>query len=690
MAEPRGAETRAGRRPAGRGARRRSGGGAWRPARRDTGRPAGRHAAPSAGRAAEVWRHLRRERAVLARLAAWSVLEAGQTFLTGYALARALDDGFLAGERGVGLGWLAVAALAVVVGAYGTGRVYRAVAALVEPLRDALVRRVVERALRESARDGAPGTGDAAVSRLTHQVEIARDTFAGLVMVSRAFVFTAAGALIGLCSLAPELLLVVLPPLLLGIGLFVATLRPLARRQEAFLVADETIAESLGGVAAGLRDITAAGAEERIAARSDAHIESEARAARALARWGVLRVVAVAVGGRLPVVLLLVAGPWLLDHGVTAGALVGAFVYLTQSLLPALQSLMHALGTGGSRLAVVLRRLSGPREPADHGRPPRSAAEPPAASAEAPPAVELRAVSFAYGESAAPVVAGLDLTVPAGGHLAVVGPSGIGKSTLAGLIAGVLEPRGGEIRVCGRPVRGDAAPHATGLRVLIPQEAYVFSGTLGDNLRYLRPDPVPEAELAAAAAAVGLDGLAERLGGSEAVLDPAALSAGERQLIALGRAYLSCAPVVLLDEATCHLDPAAEARVERAFARRPVPPGPHGVPDAARPTRTTLVVIAHRAASARRADRILVLDGRRTDCGRHAELLERSALYRDLAGDWSGEELHPAGAARYADRVDAVARPGLAGDGGHVVAHGPVGQVQAVRDLGDGGAPGGQ
>ncbi len=147
---------------------------------------------------------------MVGRLAAWSVLETAQTFLTGYALARALDAGFLAGRADVGLGWLAAAGLAVVVGAYGTARVYGAVAALVEPLRDRLVRHVVERGVRDA--DGG------ALSRLTQQVEIARDTFAGLVMVSRSFVFTAAGALVGLFSLAPPLLLVVAPPLAAGVA----------------------------------------------------------------------------------------------------------------------------------------------------------------------------------------------------------------------------------------------------------------------------------------------------------------------------------------------------------------------------------------------------------------------------------------------------------------------------------------
>ncbi|MEV7890233.1 ABC transporter ATP-binding protein [Streptomyces sp. NPDC002817] len=614
------------------------------------------------------------------RLGAWSVLETGQTFLTGYAPARALDEGFLAGRVDKGLMWLGVAGLGVLVGAYGTVRVYAAVAALVEPLRDRLVARVVARGVRE---------GDAgALSGLTQQAEIARDTFAGLVMVSRSFVFTAAGALVGLFSLAPLLLVVVGIPLLAGVALFAATLRPLARRQEAFLVADEALAERLGAVCPGLRDITAAGAEEQVADGTGDRVDAELRAASSLARWSVLRVASLAIGGQLPIVLLLATAPWLLRNGVTAGALVGALAYVTQSLLPALSNLVHGLGTSGSRLVVVVRRLvrnstretgataGSAREPSEG--PPRSDGALPARlphPSDSPPdapALSLTSLTFAYGPAAAPVVQDLHLTLAPGAHLAVVGPSGTGKSTLTALIAGLLEPGAGSVRVCGHPVPGVAA---AACRVLIPQQAYVHTGTLAENLGHLRPDPVPEAELLAAAGAVGLLPLLETLGGPRATVDPAALSTGERQLVALTRAYLSHAPLVLLDEATCHLDPEAEERAERAFAERPG---------------GTLVVVAHRMSSARRAHRVLVMDGRETACGTHHELMRCSALYRDLVGSWTPVPSEPALALRDPDRVDAVAGPGLAGDGRHVVAHRPVGQVQAPRDLRDGGTLGGQ
>ncbi|MBO8196867.1 ABC transporter ATP-binding protein [Streptomyces smyrnaeus] len=584
---------------------------------------------------------LRRPR-TLAALAGWSALEAAHTFALGFALARALDDGFLAGHPATGLAWLSVAALGLLVGAWGTARVHRQVAQLTEPLRDELVRRVVGRGLHEAVTAvGTPGraageaSGTGVVSRLTHQVEIARDSFAGLVMVSRSFLFTLAGAVLGLVALAPVLLLVVVPPLLAGLAVFAGTLRPLARRQRDFLVADEELAREVGTTVRALRDVAACGAQESVRRRVERRVTAERRAADALARWGVARALALGIGGRLPVVLLLVLTPWLLRQGVSAGALAGALTYLTQSLLPALQSLVHGLGGAGARLAVVIGRLregapdSGgpaPRTPTPGSRTPTPRTpDPRTPSGPEVPALELRGVTFAYGPGAAPVLTGLDLTVPAGGRLAVVGPSGAGKSTLALLVAGLLRPSAGEIRVHGQPAvpgRLRAAEQLAGQRVLIPQESYVFTGSLRENLCCLLPEssaPPPGAVLLDAVEAVGARALVRQLGGLDGWVDPVALSAGERQQLALARAYLSPAPLVVLDEASSHLDPAAEEMAEYAFIRRG----------------GALVVIAHRISSALRAELILVLDGERTCCGTHAQLLESSALYRDLAAGWA-------------------------------------------------------
>ncbi len=231
--------------------------------------------------------------------------------------------------------------------------------------------------------------------------------------------------------------------------------------------------------------------------------------------------------------------------------------------------------------------------------------------------MSLRGVSFGYGPLAEPILKSLDLDICEGQYLAIVGPSGIGKSTLAGLVAGLLLPLSGDIRLGGVPLAEIPANDLPRYRVLVPQEAYIFAGTLGQNLGYLAPG-APLAALDASVNAVGLRDLVTRLGGYHAELSPAVLSAGERQLIALARAYLSPARLAILDEATCHLDPVAAARAEGAFAARP----------------GSLVVIAHRISSALRADRVLVLDGVHAAVGDHAALLTSSPMYRDLVGHW--------------------------------------------------------
>jgi ATP-binding cassette subfamily C protein len=252
--------------------------------------------------------------------------------------------------------------------------------------------------------------------------------------------------------------------------------------------------------------------------------------------------------------------------------------------------------------------------------------------------LSVRGLTFAYGPHAEPVLRDLDLDVPDGDHLTIVGPSGIGKSTLAGLLCGLLSRDAGTITIGGRPVDAFTRKALATSRVLIPQEAYVFTGTVYENLVYLRPD-ASAADVRRAVALVGAGELVDRLGGLDAQVTPAALSSGERQLLALVRAYLSPAPLVVLDEATCHLDGAAERRAEEAFAARD----------------GTLVVIAHRMSSALRASRVLVLDGTSATAGDHDTVRANSSLYRELLGFWDAD-----GAGEKVAAPDGCRSPGTA------------------------------
>ncbi|GAA3974131.1 ABC transporter ATP-binding protein [Streptomyces marokkonensis] len=551
---------------------------------------------------------LRARTGVVGRLAAWSSLEFVQTFVGGYGVARALDDGFLAGRPAAGLLWLLLAVLVTLPAGLATHGVFGRLADLVEPFRDGLVRRAVARAL-VGALDRPGETSTGAVSQVTHQSEIARDGWAGLVLALRSFVFTTAGALAGMAALAPRLLLVVLPPIVLGLALFLLTLAPMAARQRAYLAADEAYAAHAGQTASALRDIAAAGARAAVSGTGRDLARTQARAARRLARWNAVRVVATALCGRVPPVVLLFAAPWLLRQGLSGGALMGALTYLTQALAPAVNALMSMLGTAGGRLVVVLDRFTDPVPPPagpDRRVPVQEVPRTPRHEAE------LRGVTFAYGVGGRPVVDGLDLRVRTGERLAVMGPSGTGKSTLAGLLAGVVAPSTGEVRWWGR---ASTSWEPTSVRTLLPQHAFVFTASLRDNLRYLRAG-ASDREIAATVKALGLDSLLERLGGLDRTVVPDSLSQGERQLVALGRAHLATAPLLILDEAASGLDPVAEARAENALAERA----------------RTLVVIAHRPASALRADRVLVMDGTRVECGTPGELRECSALYRELTG----------------------------------------------------------
>jgi ATP-binding cassette, subfamily B, bacterial RamB/AmfA len=550
-----------------------------------------------------LWDALRRDPRVLVRIAFWSVLEAAPAFLIGHAIARAIDQGFVAGRPETGLAWLALLGIVWVVAAVAARQVVLAVADVAEPFRDRLLSQVVEGSLRRAAAWGRP-PDTAMVARSTLQVELARDSFAAVITVVRSFVFTVASVILGMSTLIPRVLPLVLPPFCLGLAIFACSLRALARRQRAFILADERTVEAFGTVAGGLRDIAACGAEDRVGDRVGRSIAAQAAAGRALARVTALRTLALSVGGWLPVLTVLAGTPWLVRHGADAGVIIGVLAYLTQSLTPALSGLVQGLGVGGVRLIVTLNRIM------------EGSAAPPAAVRDRTPngpQVELRAVTFAYGPHAEPVIDELSLTVPEGDHLAVVGPSGIGKSTLAALITGMLAPGSGGVLVGGEPA-AEVDPSA---RVLIPQEAYVFRGTLWENLTYLAPDASADA-VDNAVSAIGMTALAQRIGGYGGELDPGALSAGERQLIALVRAYLAPARLTILDEATCHLDQAAEAAAEAAFVRRG----------------GTLIVVAHRLGSAHRARRVLFMDGARVRLGTSDELVRTAPGYAELMGRW--------------------------------------------------------
>ncbi|MFD8493860.1 ABC transporter ATP-binding protein [Amycolatopsis sp. NPDC059657] len=546
-----------------------------------------------------------------------SILEGVPAFFSGRLVELAVDRGFGAGAPLVGMAWLAVFGAVALLGAIGSRLVWQQLGKVVEPLRDALVEAVVRGVLHDPAppRNQPDASG---VARITQHVEVVRDATAGLLVQARGMIVTTFAALAGLFTVAGGLAWLVAAPVLGSIAIFACLLPSLARRQRALALADERTAETAGTTLAGMRDVVACGAEATAVMALHNTVDAQAAAAMAVARSSALRTLVISIGGFLPLLLALLVAPGMVAAGtMTAGAALGALVYLATTMQPALRGLAATAATVVLRLLVALRRLA---ETAEIPEPVDGREEPSDA------VVSVRELTFGWGEHAEPIVRGLDLDLAAGDHLAVVGPSGIGKSTLAGLITGMLEPQEGRVLLGGAPVRDTPAELRHRLIALIPQEAYVFAGTVRDNLALFAPDATDD-ELLDAADAVGAGDLLARLGGLDGEIGHGreGVTAGGAQLLALARVYATPARIVLLDEATSNLDPRAEARVERAFAAR------GGV----------LLVIAHRLSSALRARRVLVMDGRETALGRHEDLLRNSPRYAEMMQAWTAPSPSP-------------------------------------------------
>jgi ABC-type multidrug transport system fused ATPase/permease subunit len=234
--------------------------------------------------------------------------------------------------------------------------------------------------------------------------------------------------------------------------------------------------------------------------------------------------------------------------------------------------------------------------------------------------LEIDRVVFAYGDE--PVLKGVEIHVPAGGCLALVGESGGGKSTLARLVGRFYDPAEGAVRVDGVDVRDVRLRSYRRQLGVVLQDPFLFSGTIASNIRFGKPDATDE-EVAAAAAAVGVDRVAARVSGGldhEVREGGSGLSAGERQLISIARALLADPRILILDEATSNIDRPTEVLIERALDRLL-----HG---------RTSIIIAHRLSTVRRADEIVVVErGRIVQRGTEASLLREDGPFRRLAHD---------------------------------------------------------
>ncbi len=402
------------------------------------------------------------------------------------------------------------------------------------------------------------------------------------------------------------------------VPLVIATVWFRRRSSRAYGTARERIASvnaNLQESVSGVRVAQAYGRQNRniddFRAVSQGHLDARMKAQRLVATYfpfvEMLSEIAAAVV--LGVGAHLIAG----GDGLTAGELIAFLLYLNQLFSP-IQSLSQVFDTYQSARASVTKiaeLLSVPPSVADP--------EEPVTPGRLRGAIRFDAVRFRYPTAEAEALSGVDLDIRPGESVALVGETGAGKSTVLKLVARFYDPTGGTISVDGHPLR-DLDPAAFRRQLgYVPQEAFLFSGTLRDNIAYGRPNAT-DAEVEAAARAVGAHPFIAGLTGG--YLHPVtergrSLSAGQRQLIALARARLVDPAILLLDEATSTLDLATEARVVRAMSV---------VADG----RTTLI-IAHRLQTAMGSDRIVVIEaGRVAEQGSHAELLALGGRYADM------------------------------------------------------------
>ena len=327
----------------------------------------------------------------------------------------------------------------------------------------------------------------------------------------------------------------------------------------------------------------------------------------------------------LTIAAVLVAGTALgPDSGLTTGAMVG-FIFLCYRFLEPVAEFTEILDqtqtavAGWRRVLGILERPITITEPDQGQELPRSA-----------PSIELDHVTFRYRprpgqrvEDNKPALSDVTFSIEPGTAVAVVGATGSGKTTLARLLTRLADPDEGAVRIAGIDLRDVSMASLRRSLVMVPQEPFLYDTTIADNVRFGRPSANDE-DVMLAFTELGLE---DWIGALGAGLDTKvgergdALSGGERQLVALARAYVANPPCLVLDEATSSVDALTETRLARAL-------------DSLARGRTS-VTIAHRLSTASRAERILVFDrGRLVEHGSHGELLAHGAVYAGLYASW--------------------------------------------------------
>jgi len=432
---------------------------------------------------------------------------------------------------------------------------------------------------------------------------------------------TCIGVAVFLVIMSPPLALaaaVVLPPLLAATWWYQRNSSLAYRRaRDAIATVNANLQENLSGV----RVTQAYGRQGRNTTRfradSGTYLDARLTAQRLLAIYFPGVGLLADIGG----IAVLGAGSVLVADGRTTPAVVIAFVLYLNLFFAPIQQLSQVFDTWQQASASTAKITELLTTPSNTPLP-----EHPVAPGRLDGTLELRGVHLRYFESAPEALTGIDLTVRAGEMVALVGETGAGKSSIVKLLARFHDPTAGHVYADGIDLREiDLTDYRHQLGV-VPQEPFLFTGTVRDNIAYGRPD-ASDATVEAAARAVGAHGFIVDLpdGYRTAISERGrSLSAGQRQLIALARAQLVDPVILLLDEATANLDLNAEAKVREAMATVAA--------------RRTTVLVAHRLPTARTADRIIVLaDGRIVEEGDHESLLRHGGTYARMWASHHGD-----------------------------------------------------